>query len=276
MAPILPVMTHSILHLGLMEDTEIDLDLAALELAALDHPGVDLDPYVDALRSMQAALHAVGGNAASSVDRAQALSVMMAEDFGFSGDRARYDDPQNADLIAVIDRRLGLPISLSILYVAMARRLGWSAMPLNTPGHVLVRLGDALDPVIIDPFNDGRIVAPEQVAALLDQMTGQATIADGMLPLSNRSALVRLLLNQATRAEQAGDPARALVLYERMTIVAPMHAHGWWERARLQLTTKDVTGARNSLSAMLEITRDEDLRLQVSAALDALPKPTHF
>ncbi len=184
------------------------------------------------------------------------------------------DDPQNADLIAVIDRRLGLPISLSIIYVAMARRLGWSAMPLNTPGHVLVRLGDVSDVLIIDPFNDGRIVAPEQVEALLEQMTGQARFSDGMLPLSNRSALVRLLLNQATRAEQAGDPARALVLYDRMTIVAPTHAHGWWERARLQLVAGDVAGARSSLSAMLEITRDDDLRLQVSAALDALPRPT--
>ncbi|MEG8017041.1 tetratricopeptide repeat protein [Sphingomonas sp. LR55] len=59
-----------------------------------------------------------------------------------------------------------------------------------------------------------------------------------------------------------------------MTIVAPAHAHGWWERARLQLVTGDVAGARSSLSAMLEITRDDDLRLQVSAALDALPRPT--
>lgn len=267
-------MTNSILHLGLMEDGEIELDLAALELAALDHPGIDLDDYIDELTGIELALRAADDNAAASVAQAQALRSVMVEDFGFSGDRTHYDDPQNADLIAVVDRRLGLPISLSILYVAMARRLGWSAMPLNTPGHVLVRLGDAPDALIIDPFNDGRIVAPEQVEALLEQMTGQTRFSDGMLPLSNRSALVRLLLNQATRAEQAGNPARALVLYDRMTIVAPTHAHGWWERARLQLVAGDVAGARNSLSAMLEISRDDDLRLQVSAALDALPRPT--
>ncbi len=267
-------MTNSILHLGLMEDGEIELDLAALELAALDHPGIDLDEYLDELTDIEIALRAADGDAAGSAAQAQALSSVMVEEFGFSGDRTHYDDPQNADLIAVVDRRLGLPISLSILYVAMARRLGWSAMPLNTPGHVLVRLGDASDPLIIDPFNDGRIVAPAQVEALLEQMTGQARFSEGMLPLSNRSALVRLLLNQATRAEQAGDPARALVLYDRMTIVAPTHAHGWWERARLHLIAGDVAGARSSLSAMLEITRDDDLRLQVSAALDALPRPT--
>lgn len=257
-----------------MKDGEIELDLAALELAALDHPGIDLDEYIDELIDIEIALRAADSDAASSVAQAKALSSVMVEEFGFSGDRTHYDDPQNADLVAVVGRRLGLPISLSILYVAMARRLGWSAMPLNTPGHVLVRLGDGSDTLIIDPFNDDRTVAPEQVAALLEQMTGQAEFSDGMLPLSNRSALVRLLLNQATRAEQAGDPARALVLYDWMTVVAPTHAHGWWERARLQLLAVDVAGARNSLSAMLEITRDDDLRLQVSAALDALPRPT--
>ncbi len=188
-------MNNSILHLGLMEDGEIELDLGALELAALDHPGIDIDEYIDKLTDIEIALRAANGDAVGSVARAQALSSVMVEEFGFSGDRTHYDDPQNADLIAVVDRRLGLPISLSILYVAMARRLGWSAMPLNTPGHVLVRLGDASDQLIIDPFNDGRIVAPEQVEALLEQMMGRARSSDGMLPLSNRSALVRLLLN---------------------------------------------------------------------------------
>ncbi|RZL28921.1 MAG: hypothetical protein EOP64_02870, partial [Sphingomonas sp.] len=146
-------MTNTILHLGLVEDGEIELDLAALELAALDHPGIDLDDYIDELTDIEIALRAADGDAVGSVAQAEALSRVMVEEFGFSGDRTHYDDPQNADLIAVVDRRLGLPISLSILYVAMARRLGWSAMPLNTPGHVLVRLGDASDALIIDPFN---------------------------------------------------------------------------------------------------------------------------
>ena len=263
-------MTNSILHLGLMEDGEIELDLAALELAALDHPSIDLDEYIDELTDIEMALRAADGDAANSVAQAQALSSVMVEEFGFSSDRTHYDDPQNADLIAVVDRRLGLPISLSIIYVAMARRLGWSAMPLNTPGHVLVRLGDTSDALIIDPFNDGRIVAPEQVQALLEQMTGQARFSDGMLPLSNRSALVRLLLNQATRAEQAGKGRRALELYARMTVMAPDYGHAWWERARLELVDGDVPAARKSLTAMLEITRDHDLRHRVSATLAAL------
>jgi regulator of sirC expression with transglutaminase-like and TPR domain len=155
----------------------------------------------------------------------------------------------------------------------MARRLGWAAIPLNTPGHVLVRLGNADDTLIVDPFNDGRVVGTEQVNALVLQMSGRPVPLDDILPMSNRSALVRLLLNQATRAEQAGDPARARLVYERITIVAPADAQGWWERARLELAAQDAGAARTSLSAILEITRDEALRAKVADALEALPRP---
>jgi predicted TPR repeat methyltransferase len=82
--------------------------------------------------------------------------------------------------------------------------------------------------------------------------------------------LVRLLVNQASRAEQAGDPLRALTLYERMTSVAPDNPDGWWEQARLQLQLQDVDAARHSLSAMLEITRDPERRRLAAAALEAL------
>jgi thioredoxin-like negative regulator of GroEL len=83
--------------------------------------------------------------------------------------------------------------------------------------------------------------------------------------------LVRLLLNQASRAEHSGDPARALVVYERMTLVAPDNPDGWWELARLQLQLQDVEAARASLSAMLEVTRDLERRKLVTATLQALP-----
>jgi regulator of sirC expression with transglutaminase-like and TPR domain len=263
----------SILHLGLMEDSEIDLDIAALELAGLDHPDADLEDQIDTLAAIEQDLAKIADRAKTTAERAGALATILAEDHGFSGDRQHYDDPANADMIAVIDRRLGLPISLSILYVAMARRLGWAAIPLNTPGHVLVRLGNADDTLIVDPFNDGRVVGTEQVNALVLQMSGRPVPLDDILPMSNRSALVRLLLNQATRAEQAGDPARARLVYERITIVAPADAQGWWERARLELVAQDAGAARTSLSAILEITRDEALRAKVADALEALPRP---
>ncbi|MDB5685298.1 MAG: hypothetical protein JWM75_2996 [Sphingomonas bacterium] len=265
-------MNDQILHLGLLEDETISLDTAALELAALDHPGQDLSPYVETLTAITERLAGLGGAAASNDARAKMLARVIGIEFGFAGDRDTYDDPENADLIKVIDRRRGLPVSLAILYVAAARRMSWPADALNTPGHVLVRIGADATPVLIDPFNGGRVVTPDQLAALLAPALGQggAPASRHIAPMENRAVLVRLLLNQATRAEQAGNPLRALALYERMTIVSPGNGHAWWERARLELLHEDVHGARASLSAMLEMTRDPTLRAQVSAALDSL------
>jgi predicted TPR repeat methyltransferase len=88
--------------------------------------------------------------------------------------------------------------------------------------------------------------------------------------MANRAVLVRLLMNQATRAERDGDPARALALYTRMTTIAPDSADGWWELARLQLQLHDVDAARASLNAMLEVTRDPRRRELVISTLRAL------
>lgn len=258
--------------LGLMEDEAIELDSAALQLAALDHPGTSLDPYIELLQAVTDRLADVGTAARQPPARADALAAVLGGEFGFTGDRVTYDDPDNADLIRVIDRRRGLPVSLGLLYVAAARRLGWPAEVLNTPGHVLVRVGAETEPLLLDPFNDGAVVGPEALQRLLSSVLGAqvAPSSEHLAPMSNRAVLVRLLLNQASRAEQAGRSARALTLFERITAIAPDNAHGWWERARLQLVQGDMGGARSSLSAMLEVTREPGLRAHILAALDAL------
>lgn len=262
---------EDIAHLGLVDDDEIVIDVAALELAALDHPGVDIGPYLDMIEGMTEAVRERSPSADTAAAQAQVLSAVIAQEEGFTGDRDTYDDPANADLIEVIDRRCGLPVSLSILYAAVARGAGWPADVLNTPGHVLVRLVPEHDPLLIDPFNGGRAVDRRQLASLVETMLGRGASvgAEHLEPMSNRMVLVRLLMNQATRAE-ATAPTRALTLYERITTIAPAYGHGWWERARIDLRLGRVDAARGSLSAMLEITRDPQVRAQVSAALHAL------
>jgi regulator of sirC expression with transglutaminase-like and TPR domain len=262
-----------IAHLGLVDDELIAPEVAALELAALDHPEIDLTPYLALLAEIAEKLQAVGGDADSPAERALALAEVIGADYGFDGDRKTYDDRDNADFLRVLDRRLGLPVSLSILYVGLARRIGWPADALNTPGHVLIRVG-VDDAVLVDPFNGGTLVGSDRLATLLAQALG-SDVKPGpehLAPMSNRAMLVRLLLNEASRTEASGNIERALDLHERMTVIAPGNSHAWWERARLELQLGDSGAARASLSAMLEMTREPQLRAHISAALDALPK----
>jgi regulator of sirC expression with transglutaminase-like and TPR domain len=264
-------MDIQITQLGLLEDEDVLLDSAALALAGVDHPGTDLVPYEELIDAIAMRLADVGVQAESGAARAARRAQVLAEEFGFAGDRDSYDDPDNADLIRVIDRRRGLPVSLSILYIAVGRRLGWTVDALDVPGHLLVLVGDEATPVIVDPFRGGVVVDAESLAALV------ASSNDGTNPavrqistMSNRVILVRLLLNQATRAEAAGKGRRALILYERMTAFAPDFVDAWWHRARLELMDGDVEAGRKSLSAVLEITRDAEVREKVSNMLNAL------
>jgi regulator of sirC expression with transglutaminase-like and TPR domain len=267
-------MNDELLRLGLIDEDDIVLDEAALALALLDHPEADAMAYIETLEALALRLDTVGGDAVSAEARADTLAQVFAEDEGFVGDRDSYDDPANADLIRVLDRRRGLPVSLSILYVGAARRLGWRADVLDLPGHVLVMVGAEAAPVIVDPFRGGVRVGRDDLVALLTASGTQPPPAVAHIAaMPNRAVLVRLLLNQATRAEQAGKGRRALELYRRMTVMAPGYGQAWWERARLELVDGDVATARQSLSAMLEITREPALRQRVSGALQALPAP---
>lgn len=264
-------MSEELNRLGLVDEEDIVLDKAALSLARLDHPDADLTTQHDLLEAIATRLEAVGRDATSARARADALSQVFAEEFGFAGDRDTYDDPANADMIRVLDRRRGLPVSLSILYVAAARRIGWIANVLDVPGHVLVLVGEEADPVIVDPFRGGVFVGRDQLAAMVTAMSpGPAAAVRHVAAMPNRAVMVRLLLNQATRAEQAGKGRRALELYARITTMAPAYGHAWWERARLELTDGDVAAARASLTSMLEVTRDAELRRRVADTLEAL------
>lgn len=264
-------MNTEVVKLGLLDDEEIELDHAALVLSELDHEGVDLMPYVELLEEIGERLSILGESVDEPEEQGEVLAQVFNGEFGFVGDAISYDAPLNADLIRVLDRRRGLPVSLSILYVAAARREGWTADALNTPGHVLVRIGSE-NSVLIDPFHGGMPVTHDRLASLLLGALGADAVLrpEHLLPMSNRTALVRLLLNQASRAEEAGDLPRAMTLYTRMTMVAPDNPDGWWELARLQLQVNDIDSARHSLSAMLEVTRDPDRRQLVSATLEAI------
>jgi regulator of sirC expression with transglutaminase-like and TPR domain len=201
------------------------------------------------------------------------LRAILSDKHDFRGDSTSYDDSANANLISVIDRRRGLPVALSILYVALARRLGWKADVLNTPGHIVISLEDETERVVADPFNGGRVLTAQSLQSLIAQVTGTQPPLDpgGWIPLQNRLVLVRLLNNQVIRAMQAGKIERAATLYERLTTIGPAIADLWWERAQVEWQLGRNREARASLSALLEVTTDEGRREQVRRMLEKIP-----
>lgn len=260
--------------IGLLDEADIVLDEAALVLAAADRARPDLGRARSLIGGFAQRLAAMAGTASGTAERAEALVTLLAHEEGFTGDSHTYDAPENADFLALLKRRRGLPVTLAILYVGLARRMGWKAAPIGLPGHVIVRLGGTADSVLLDPFTHGRTLGAAGLEMLVARALGRNARPEArhLQPLSNRETLVRLLSNQAVRARKAGDLARARTLAERLTLIAPASAELWWERARLEQLAGDKAAARRSLSSMRETTREPAVLKRIRAAEDALAR----
>ena len=218
---------------GQVDDTSIQIGRTALYLAALDHPAIDLDPYLQHLDQLEAdARERIpslrrGMSEAESV--ARVLADTIANRHGYMGDNDTFDDPQNADIIRVIDRRRGLPVSLGILYLEIAHRLGAKAQGLNTPGHFLLSVGEGEQAKIIDPFNGGVVLSADE---LRPWSPSPSIPTSDYGPVGRREVLLRLLNNIRTRALAGKDMVRSLTIAERMVMVSPQQAELWLDLSR--------------------------------------------
>jgi regulator of sirC expression with transglutaminase-like and TPR domain len=158
-----------------------------------------------------------------------------------------YDDPRNADMMAVIDRRRGLPVALGILYLHAARAGGMQASGLNTQSHFVLRLTLRGDDLTIDPFHGGQIVDREHLPVeLRPDDAGLAQL------VSDTDVLLRLQNNLKMRALGAGDGERAVELTRRMALVAPSRPDVWFDLARLNEAIGILGAARNAYEMCLE------------------------
>lgn len=240
------------------EDDVIDVADAALVLAACSHPGKSLEPYREHLAALGQSLAEAAKTADtdSAEDRAALLSAVLVGQWRYTGDAESYEDPQNADMMRVIDRRRGLPVSLGILYLHAARSQGWSAHGLNFPGHFLIRLDcDGGDRVIIDPFHDGQILGVADLRALLKAISGPAAelTPDFYAPLSNRETLVRLHNTIKLRHLEAGRFDRALDTVEQMLLIAPRDHRLWREAGLMHMRLGDLERALDHLDTYLDL-----------------------
>lgn len=220
-------------RLGERGEERFDIAEAAVMLAALDHPTRPLERYLEHLREVAAAARDELHLLYRAEEAGRALANLMHARFGYDGDRLAYDAIDNADMMAVIDRRRGLPVSLGILYLHAARAGGLVAAGLNTPGHFLMRIEAKGRAVILDPFNGGALVERERLGG----PPGMASAAPGEMepgePVGDTEVLLRLENNIRLRALKAGDRSRALAIAERMVLIAPSQPQLWIDLAHL-------------------------------------------
>jgi len=255
---------------GRTEDDDIDLARAALLLAALDRPRVPLQRYGDHLEEIAAAMAEQPADTLRR--RVDVLRQVLFEDLGYAGDRATYDDLQNANLMRVIDRRRGLPVSLAILCLHALRSQGWPAEALRFPGHVLVRLSDPHGRLILDPFDGGRTLDPQALRSLAKAVGGPDAelTPDHVQAMSNRETLLRLQNNIKVRRLQTSDADGGLAALETMLRLSPGDWRLWREAAGLHLRCGNLHAAVMALEHVVDLADRPEDRSQAERARQAI------
>ncbi len=253
-----PGLEARLRRVGAGSDADIDLGEAGLLLAAYRRPNLDLARYRHHLSLLVRDAAELGRKRAagdSLTARAGVLRAVLAERYGYAGDKETYDDLENADLARVIDRRRGLPVALGLLYVYTAERQGWRASGINFPGHFMVRLGLDRDGVILDPFNGGTVRTMSDLGAMLKTYGGaDAELAPNHTAVvGRRELLLRLQNNIKLRLLAAGRTAAGLQALDTMIMLAPDKAELWGEAGALQGELGNLRAAIASLQHSLQL-----------------------
>jgi len=204
-------------------DEAVDLAIAALMVGEFEYPDLDIGRYVELIEAMADDVRARLVSDASVAEKVQALSRALFQDQGFRGNGEDYYDPKNSFLNEVIERRLGIPISLAVLYMEVGRRLGLEVGGLNFPGHFLVRVDDGDDFLIVDPFHGGTTVTVDELRQRLKAVLGpDAELGpEHLVPARKREIITRMLNNLAAIYRRSNDVSRAVAVLERQVVLHP-------------------------------------------------------
>ena len=242
--------------IGRLPDAEIDLAGAALQLARIDAPEADWQAAEAALSDLARAATAALPARAAPGARVLALARLLAGDWGFGGDLADFDNPANANLIAVLERRRGLPVALGILWLHAARAAGWRGHGVDFPSHFLIALEDPAGPLVLDPFDGGARLDAAALGEMLTRVAGPGAVlrAQHLRPAGNRAILLRLTNNLRTRRLAAGDLEGALAAAGDMLRIAPEVAPLWAETGALHARVEQVAAALHCYRKALALT----------------------
>jgi regulator of sirC expression with transglutaminase-like and TPR domain len=236
-----------------------DLAPAALAIARVEYPALNPAAYVAALDRMgqeaAARMHDTGD------DSVRAFNEYLYDEQGFAGNRERYDDPRNSFINEVLDRRIGIPISLAVVYLEVARRAGLQVDGVNFPGHFLLRAGHAVasdarsEIVIIDPFHGGAQLSEYDCRQLLRHHVGDEAAFDSALlaPASRHEIVVRMLVNLKRLYVRMRSFPQARVISSLLLGIDPAAISELRDRGLLAYHLQDFSAALRDLEEYLRL-----------------------
>ena len=233
---------------GAAPDNRFPLFEAALSCALHEDPTREAEPA----RTLAAEAAKLLSERLKHQRPEDAICEALGGDLGLNGDLLTYDDPANADIIAVCERRKGLPVALGVIYLEAARRCKLEVSGVDFPGHFLLRIETDQGPIALDPFAGGRVVMPSELTrrALQTGLTPHAADRMDLLmaPVSDRMVVLRLQNNVFARASYVRDYARAERSALRRALLDPTDHRPWLDVAAAREGQGRLAGALQALS----------------------------
>ncbi len=264
--------------IGHQKEKDIDLAASALALAAIDIPQRPLERYWHHIQKLITEVGARyqelidGGADPDAKTQLAALKHIIADKYGYEGDKEHYDNLQNANLAHVIDRRKGMPITLSILYLHVGEAQGWNLFALNFPAHVVCAIEKNGARLLFDPFHQCRLLNASDLREYLKTLIhAQAELsADYYKPASKRNLLIRLQNNIKLRQIEAEDYEAAVQTVEIMRKINPEEYRLLFDAGILYARIEKPLAAMRALENYIDMSVSEDEKQEAFAILSQI------
>ena len=236
------------------------LDRAALLIAAEEYHELSIESYLSKLDGLAERVASRLHGDAGPHETLTRMRTVLVEEEGFSGNTEEYNDPRNSFLNDVLDRRLGIPIALSTVYMEVGRRIGFCLQGIGFPGHFLIKHCTPSEEIVVDPFHTGRIMADADLQSQLDTNFGGRIRHEPKLlaTITSREFLFRMLSNLKSIYVRARDTERALAAVERMLVLAPENSREHRDRGVLLAQLDRPLEALSVLAKYRELEPDAD------------------
>jgi regulator of sirC expression with transglutaminase-like and TPR domain len=254
------------------EDASVPLDRAALELATIEFPELDVAAFVAVLDSYAAELRGRLRDSSDGKAYVSEANRYLFEELGFRGNSSDYYNPRNSCLNEVLTARTGIPITLSLVYIEIARRLGRPVKGIGLPGHFIVRYDDGLYSAFLDPFHGGRRLEADECFALAREMSQVEIEPDAkwLAPAGKRDILLRMLRNLGSAYASSGQTGKAIDVMGLLIRANPASAEEYRQRGILEVQAGRIASAKEDLARYLELAQTPEDRQRAKADLQRI------